>query len=77
MPDADPPADDADDRINFMVRLKPRHAERLAVRAAAHGEDPQRHIETILREFFAHHDTFDPAPPPAADIGMVAMARRR
>jgi hypothetical protein len=51
---------EADGRIAVVVRLQPRHHEYLAERAAAHGETPERHLETILRTFRSHHDTARP-----------------
>lgn len=48
------PAEDG--RIAVTVFLQPRHFEYLTERAATHGETPERHLETILRTFRAHHD---------------------
>ena len=56
---ADAPPED-DGRIPVTVRLAARHHEYLAARAAQHGETPERHLETILRQFRSHHDTTRP-----------------
>lgn len=47
------PADlaEPDERTPVTVRLLPLHLEYLERRAAAHGETPERHLETILRSF--------------------------
>jgi hypothetical protein len=57
-PELEPAEDDG--RIAVVARLQPRHYEYLAERAAAHGETPERHLETILRTFRSHHDTARP-----------------
>jgi hypothetical protein len=66
-PDADAPPAEDDGRLPLIVRLKPRHMEWLRQRAAVHGDTPERHAETILREFQARHD-------PLRDIGSQAPA---
>jgi hypothetical protein len=49
-------AAEADGREIFCIALTERHAQYLRERAAQHGEAPERHLETILRVFRAHHD---------------------
>ena len=53
---AAPEQPQAEGRIAVTAQLQPRHHEYLAERAALHGETPERHLETILRTFRAHHD---------------------
>jgi len=66
-----------DPRIPVVVMLKPFHHAYLAQRAAMHGEPIARHLETILRQFRAHHDNARPDHQrPAPDVGMPATARR-
>jgi len=53
----DPPAPAVPDIGNvFVVELKPQHAAYVRLRALAHGEQPGRHIGTIVRAFWASHD---------------------
>lgn len=75
-----PPLDqmpEDDGRRAVTVRIARRHMEYLTARAAQHNEPVARHIETILREFRAHHDTRRPDQqiPPAAP-GAPVLARR-
>lgn len=65
------------ERIPVTVQLTEFHHAYLVQRAALHGETPERHLETILRVFRAHHDDRRPdhmrtAPQP----GQPAAARR-
>lgn len=53
-------APEDDGRTAVTVRLTARHHEYLIERAAQHGETPERHLETILRQFRSHHDTVRP-----------------
>ena len=64
-------------RIPVTVELTEFHHTYLMQRAAQAGETPERHLETILRTFRAHHDDrrpdhMRPAPAP----GMTATTRR-
>lgn len=66
-----------EEREVFVISLQPRHAEYLRARAANHGEPPERHLETILRNFRSYHDDRRPEhrqPPP--EPGMPAITRR-
>lgn len=52
----DVPAEAA--RVPVTVQLTEFHHAYLTARAKAHGETPERHLETILRAFRAYHDRF-------------------
>ena len=61
----------------FVVTLAGRHAAYLRQRAANHGETPERHLETILRNFRSYFDDRRPehqAAPP--ERGEPATTRR-
>jgi len=44
------------ERIPVTVHLAPRHHAYLVQRAAMHGETPEKHLETILRNFRSYYD---------------------
>jgi hypothetical protein len=72
----DAPEDD-DGKVPLTVRLTERHMAYLEARAANHGETPERHLETILRNFRAYHDDRRPEHHQAApQPGMPATTRR-
>jgi hypothetical protein len=50
IPESGAEADHDDGRHAFTVRLTARHAEFLCERAARHGDTPERHLETIVRQ---------------------------
>jgi hypothetical protein len=50
----------ADDSETFVVKLAPRHAQYLRMRAQMNGRTPEEHLADILRVFRAHHDTARP-----------------
>lgn len=58
LPDVPPAAPMAEDdgRVPVTARLRPDHHAYLAERAARHAETPERHLETILRQFRSYHD---------------------
>ena len=51
----------ADDRHPVTVRLTAFHLDYLKQRAAVNGETPERHLETILRQFRSYHDNWRPS----------------
>jgi hypothetical protein len=55
-----PEAAPADDSETFVVKLAPRHAQYLRMRAQMNGRTPEEHLADILRVFRAHHDTARP-----------------
>ncbi len=68
-------ADAADPVVTLTVLLRPRHHAYLVARAAMHGETPERHLETILRQFRAHYDNMRPefnpgSPEPGGGVVM-------
>lgn len=71
------PTDTGPARIPVTVELTEFHHAYLLQRAAQAGETPERHLETILRTFRAHHDDRRPDHArPAPAPGMAATTRR-
>lgn len=63
-------------RTPVTVLLQPRHRAYLEARALAHGETPERHLESILRQFQAHHDAWQASETAPSEPGQMAGTRR-
>jgi len=69
--------EEPEQRIAVTVQLKPFHHQYLVARAAEHGETPERHLESILRNFRSYHDDRRPDQRRAMpDRGEPAASRR-
>lgn len=68
---------EAEGRTPFFVALPARFAEYVQHRAAAHGETPQRHIETIIRRFWQNDEWRQTATAPTQPGDPAGTARKR